>query len=88
MSVAPGEMTFAINKRLLGEGLTVTDAEAAEAVRFAFEVLKIVLEPGGAVALAAVLAGKIATKGRAIGLIASGGNCDPGLYAKILKREI
>jgi threonine dehydratase len=88
MSVSPGEMTFAINRRLLGEGLTVTDAEAAEAVRFAFEVLKIVLEPGGAVALAAVLAGKIATQGKAIGLIASGGNCDPGLYARILNREI
>lgn len=88
MSVSPGEMTFAVNQRLLGEGLTVTDAEAAEAVRFAFEVLKLVLEPGGAVALAAVLAGRIATKGKAIGVIASGGNCDPGLYARILNREI
>ena len=88
MSPSPGELTFAINKRLLGAGLTVTDAEAAEAVRFAFEVLKIVLEPGGAVALAAVLAGKIETKGKAIGVIASGGNCDPGLYARILNREI
>ena len=57
-------MTFAINSRLLGEGLVVTDAEAADAVRFAFEVLKLVLEPGGAVALAAVLAGKIDTQGR------------------------
>ena len=71
-------MTFAINSRLLGEGLVVSDAEAAEAVRFAFEVLKLVLEPGGAVALAAVLSGKIAAQGRAIGVIASGGNCDPG----------
>lgn len=88
MSVSPGQMTFAINSRLLGDGLVVTDAEAAEAVRFAFEVLKIVLEPGGAVALAAVLAGKIPTKGRAIGVIASGGNCDPALYARILNREI
>ena len=88
MSPSPGEMTFAINRHLLGEGLSVSDTEAAEAVRFAFEVLKLVLEPGGAVALAAVLAGKIATKGKSIGLIASGGNCDPGLYAKILRREI
>ncbi len=88
MSVAPGEMTFAVNRRLLGEGLVVSDAEAAEAVRFAFEVLKIVLEPGGAVALAAVLAGRIATKGKAIGVIASGGNCDPGLYARILTRAL
>ena len=88
MSPSPGEMTFAINRRLLGEGLAVSDAEAAEAVRFAFEVLKIVLEPGGAVALAAVLSGRIAAKGKAIGVIASGGNCDPGLYARILNREI
>jgi len=84
MSPSPGEMTFAINSRLLGEGLAVSDAEAAEAVRFAFEVLKIVLEPGGAVALAAVLSGKIDTRGKAIGVIASGGNCDPELYARIL----
>lgn len=88
MSPSPGEMTFAINRRLLGDGLVVTDAEAAEAVRFAFEVLKLVLEPGGAVALAAVLSGRISTMGKVIGVIASGGNCDPGLYARILNREI
>ncbi len=88
MSPSPGEMTFAINSRRLGEGFAVTDAEAAAAVRFAFEVLKLVLEPGGAVALAAVLSGRIGTRGRAIGVIASGGNCDPGLYARILSREI
>jgi threonine dehydratase len=88
MSRAPGELTFAINRPLLGEGLTVSDAEAAEAVRFAFETLKLVLEPGGAVALAAVLSGRISTRGRAIGVIASGGNCDAGLYARILRREI
>lgn len=88
MSPSPGEMTFAINSRLLGEGLAVTDAEAAAAVRFAFEVLKLVLEPGGAVALAAVLAGKIDTRGKAIGVIASGGNCDPDLYARILRHDI
>lgn len=88
MSVSPGEMTFAIGKRLLGEGLVVTDAEAADAVRFAFEVLKLVVEPGGAVALAAVLSGKIDAQGKAIGVIASGGNCDAGMYARILRREI
>jgi threonine dehydratase len=88
MSQSPGEMTFAINRRLLGEGLVVTDAQAAEAVRFAFENLKLVLEPGGAVALAAVLSGQITAKGRAIGVIASGGNCDPETFARILRREI
>ncbi len=88
LSVQPGAMTFAINQSRLGPGLVVSDAEAAEAVRFAFEVLKLVLEPGGAVALAAVLAGNIDTKGRSIGVIASGGNCDAELYARILRREI
>ena len=88
LSPEPGEMTFAINAPLLGEGLVVSDAEAADAVRFAFEVLKLVVEPGGAVALAAVLAGKIDTKGRIIGVIASGGNCDAELYAKVLRREL
>lgn len=88
LSPSPGEMTFAINRRLLGEGLVVTDGEAAAAMRFAFEVLKLVIEPGGAAALAAVLAGKIATEGRTIGVVASGGNCDADLYAKVLKGEI
>ena len=88
MSPSPGEMTFAINRRLLGPGLVVSDQDAAEAVRFAFEVLKLVVEPGGAVALAAVLSGKIDARGKAIGVIASGGNCDAGLYARILSSEI
>ncbi|MCA3573815.1 MAG: threonine/serine dehydratase [Aestuariivirga sp.] len=88
MSPSPGELTFAINKRLLGPGLKVSDAEAAEAVRFGFEVLKLVLEPGGAVALAALLAGRIDAHGRTVGVIASGGNCDPDTFARILRREI
>ncbi|MCB1435251.1 MAG: pyridoxal-5'-phosphate-dependent protein, partial [Alphaproteobacteria bacterium] len=82
------EMTFAINQPRLGPGFAVTDAEAAAAMRFAFEVLKIVVEPGGAVALAAVLTGKVQTKERAIGVIASGGNCDAALYAKVLRKEL
>ena len=84
----PGEMTFAINRHRLGEGLTVSDAEVCAAMRYAFEVFKIVIEPGGAVALAAVLAGKIATQGRMIGVIASGGNVDAALYAKIIENRI
>lgn len=88
LSPSPGEMTFAINRRLLGPGLVVSDGEAAAAVRFAFETLKLVLEPGGAVALAAVLSGKIAAEGRAIGVIASGGNCDGVLYARILSGDL
>ena len=49
----PGEMTFAINRELLGTGLVVSDAEVCEAMRFAFRHLKLVVEPGGAAALAA-----------------------------------
>lgn len=84
----PGELTFAINAPRLAEGLAVSDAEVAEAMRYAFAVLKLVAEPGGAVALAAVLAGKLATEGRSIGVILSGGNADAELYAKVLRREI
>ncbi|MBC8036475.1 MAG: threonine/serine dehydratase [Rhizobiales bacterium] len=84
----PGAMTFAINRSRLAEGLTVSDAEVRDAMRYAFGVLKIVLEPGGAVALAAVLAGKIASKGRTIGVIASGGNVDAAMFAKMLNGQV
>lgn len=81
----PGELTFAINRPRLAGGLVVSEDEVRHAMRYAFEVLKLVIEPGGAVALAAVLAGKIATQGRVIGVIASGGNVDAGLFARIVE---
>ena len=59
--------------------------EGAEGMRFAFRHLKIVLEPGGAVSLAALLAGKIGTKGRTTAMVLSGGNVDPTLYAEIIE---
>ena len=65
----PGELTFEVNRRLLAGGLVVTDPEVAEAMRLAFRHLKLVVEPGGAVALAAVLAGRIETKGRTIAVV-------------------
>jgi threonine dehydratase len=80
----PGEMTFAMNKGRLAEGYVVSEAEVRRAVRFAFETLKLVVEPGGAAGLAAALSGKVATKGRNIGIILSGGNVDPELFAEIL----
>jgi threonine dehydratase len=79
----PGELTFEINRRLLGPGLTVTDDEVREAMRFAFQHLKLVVEPGGAVALAAVLAGKIDTREKTTAVVLSGGNVDGDLYAEI-----
>ena len=80
----PGEMTFAMNKGRLAEGLVVSETEVRCAVRFAFETLKLVVEPGGAVGLAAVLSGKINARDKNIAIILSGGNVDAGLFAEIL----
>lgn len=79
----PGKLTFAINQVLLADGLTVSDAEVRDAMRFAFRHLKLVVEPGGAVALAAVLAGKIDTAGKTTAVVLSGGNVDVDLFAEI-----
>ena len=84
----PGRLTFPILQRTLSEVLTVTDAEVAEAMRYAFEVLKLVVEPGGSVALAAILAGKLRLDGRVAAIVLSGGNVDPELFRRALGREI
>lgn len=84
MAQEPGEMTFAINRRLVDGGLAVTEDEVKDAMRRAFSVLKLVVEPGGAVALAAVLASKIETRGKTVGVILSGGNVDASLFASVL----
>lgn len=84
MTPIPGELTWPINQRL-ERVVTVTDAEAAEAVRYAFRVLKLVVEPGGAVSLAALLAGKVETKGLTTVVVLSGGNIDPALFAAIIE---
>jgi threonine dehydratase len=81
----PGEMTFALNQPRLAGVLAVTDEEALAAVAFAFRHLKLVVEPGGAVALAALLSGKLKLEGRTAVVVASGGNIDPGVFARALK---
>jgi len=87
MAPTPGELTFPIHRALLAGGLAVTDEEVAQAMAYAFSVLKLVVEPGGAVALAAVLTGKLPTTGRTLGVVLSGGNVDPALYAEVLGRS-
>jgi len=84
LAPTPGEITFAINKPRLAGGLVVTDDEVAEAICFAFKHLKVVLEPGGAVALAAVLADKVPGDKKHIGVMLSGGNIDGTLFSSIL----
>ena len=82
-----GDLTFAILRETLSGVLTVSDAEVAEAMRFAFNHLKLVVEPGGSVALAALLAGKLQLSGRTTAIILSGGNVDPGLFQRVLAGE-
>lgn len=81
---SPGELTFPVNRRLLAGGLTVTDDAAFEAMRFAWRELKLVLEPSGAVALAAVLSGALDVRNRTTAVVLSGGNVDPELYRAAL----
>ena len=84
LSKQPGEITFAINHPRLAGGVAVTPAEVFAAMRFAFQHLKVVVEPGGAVALAAVLAGKLPLRGKVVGVVLSGGNVDPAVFARAL----
>ena len=84
MAQTPGELTFAIDRTLVTEGAAVSDEEVGAAVAFAFRELKLVVEPGGAVALAALLSGKIDVKGKIAVAVLSGGNVDPGLFYKLV----
>ncbi|PAK28117.1 pyridoxal-5'-phosphate-dependent protein [Streptomyces sp. alain-838] len=82
----PGEITFAVNRRLVDAIALVGDDEIVAAMRFAFERLKIVLEPSGATALAALMAGRLEHRPRRVGVIASGGNVDARRFAELIGR--
>jgi threonine dehydratase len=80
----PGELTFAVSRARLAGGLAVPDSETRKAVAFAFSELKLVVEPGGAVALAAMLAGRFKASGRPVAIVLSGGNIDPKMLNECL----
>ncbi|MFZ2157225.1 MAG: threonine/serine dehydratase [Bradyrhizobium sp.] len=84
MASIPGEITFAINSRLLSQGVVASDAEVGTAVGFAFRELKLVVEPGGAVGLAALMAGRIDISGKNVVIVLSGGNVDADMFSRLI----
>ncbi|MGB8639530.1 MAG: threonine/serine dehydratase [Pseudolabrys sp.] len=86
LSNTPGELTFPITRELIGQGTTVNDDEVGNSVRYAFHELKLVVEPGGVIGLAALLAGKVAVKGKVVVAILSGANVDPKLFGRLIAK--
>ena len=84
MARTPGRLTFAINQSLVGAGVVASDEEVAAAVAFAFSELKLVVEPGGAVALAALMTRKVDVTGKTAVAVLSGGNVDPELFSRLV----
>ena len=84
LTPTPGELTFSLNQPRLAGALKVTDEEVLRGMAFAFRWLKLVVEPGGCVALAAALAGKLDLEGRTVVVIASGGNVDSDVFERAL----
>ena len=84
MARMPGKLTFAINRSLVGAGVVASDEEVTAAVAFAFAELKLVVEPGGAVALAALMTRKIDIHGKVAVAVLSGGNVDPELFSRLV----
>jgi threonine dehydratase len=85
LTPTPGALTWEINRRGLAGGYAVSDAEVQAAMRFAFQHVKVVVEPGGAVALAAILAGHHSGRGRTTALVLSGGNVDQATFVDIFR---
>jgi threonine dehydratase len=80
----PGELTWPVIQALVDEVVTVSDAEIVAAMRFCFERCKLVVEPSGACALAALLAGRVEVGGRRVGVVLSGGNIGAEAFAALL----
>ena len=83
-AATPGELTWPVIRALVSDVVTVTDAQILEAMRFAFERMKLVVEPSGASAFAALLAGAYAAEGRRVGVVLSGGNIGADAFGALL----
>jgi threonine dehydratase len=81
---APGRLTFEVNRRLVDEIVTVSDAELVEAMRFLFERMKVVAEPSGAAAVAALLASRVSVPGGRVAAVLSGGNVGARRFSELL----
>jgi len=81
---SPGELTWPIIRARVDSVVTVTDQEIVEAMRFCFERMKLVVEPSGASALAALLAGLVEVRGLRVGVVLSGANVDPRRFAALI----
>jgi threonine dehydratase len=86
MTTSPGALNFPIVQSLAHGALTVSDQQLCDAMRFAFERLKIVIEPTGALALAALLAGTVEAQGARVGVMVSGGNVDAKTFSACIER--
>ncbi|HUZ97754.1 MAG TPA: threo-3-hydroxy-L-aspartate ammonia-lyase [Gaiellaceae bacterium] len=82
----PGELTFEVNRNLLDEVVTVSDDEILEAMAFLFDRMKLVVEPSGAVGIAALLTGRLEASGKSAGVVISGGNVGVTRFAELLGR--
>jgi len=84
LAPTPGDVTFPLAQKLLGPGLVVTDDEVLDAMEVAFREFKIVVEPGGAVALAALMTRKVDVTGKTAVAVLSGGNVEPELFSRLV----
>ncbi len=87
MTPTPNEHTFEINRERLAGGLIASDDDVRMAMRFAFDMFKIVVEPGAAVGIAAVLNGQIDIRGKTVAVVTTGGNVDPIRYCALVNVE-
>lgn len=87
LAPTPGDVTFPLAQKVLGPGLVVTDDDVLDAMELAFREFKLVVEPGGAVALAAALTGQLPVKDRVVAVVCSGGNVDHTTFARALGRH-